>query len=337
MPDALIGRSPAFVAAKRLISRIAACDAPVIIEGETGTGKELAARAIHYQGERQNRAFVPVNCGAFPDTLIENELFGHKRGAFTDARTELPGLLRLADGGTLFLDEVDSLSLRAQGTLLRFLQDSRFRPLGSRTEESADVRIVAAANRNLAQLVDGGAFRSDLLFRLKVLFVELPPLRLRPGDPELLAAHFMDECQRRYGRAAKCMHHTFRSFVNNHSWPGNVRELENFIHREFLLSDDPELCWPTGGAVPSFFAAPEIAGDALVEPEPEPELELDIEDYRTAKARVIEEFNRGFLRALLERNAGNVSRAARASGKERRALGKLLKKYGIKPVAFRNV
>jgi transcriptional regulator with GAF, ATPase, and Fis domain len=333
MPEALIGRSPAFVAAKRLISRIAACDAPVVIEGETGTGKELAARAIHYQGARQNRAFVPVNCGAFPDTLIENELFGHKRGAFTDARTEFPGLLRLADGGTLFLDEVDSLTLRAQGTLLRFLQDRRFRPLGSRTEESADVRIVAAANRDLARLVDGGAFRSDLLFRLKVLFVELPPLRQRPGDPELLADHFIEECHRRYGRAAKGMHESFRRFVNDHSWPGNVRELENFIHREFLLSDDPELCCPMAEATASLPSAPEIAAPPVLEPE----LDMGIEDYRTAKARVIEAFNRDFLRALLARNAGNVSRAARASGKERRALGKLLKKYGIKPVAFRNV
>jgi DNA-binding NtrC family response regulator len=336
MLEALIGKSPAFVAAKRLISRIAACDAPVIIEGETGTGKELAARAIHYQGARQNRAFVPVNCGAFPDTLIENELFGHKRGAFTDARTEFPGLLRLADGGTLFLDEVDSLSLRAQGTLLRFLQDQRFRPLGSRSEESADVRIVAAANRDLAQLVEAGAFRSDLLFRLKVLFVELPPLRLRPGDPELLAAHFLEQCQHRYGRPAKRMHETFRRFVNDHSWPGNVRELENFMHREFLLSDDPELGCPAASPSLSSLRAPSSA-DAVDVTDDGPELEMDISDYRTAKARVIEEFNRAFLRALLARNAGNVSRAARATGKERRALGKLLKKYGIKPVPSPNI
>jgi two-component system response regulator GlrR len=330
MRQTLIGESPAFIAAKRLIARIAACDAPVVIEGETGTGKELAARAIHYEGARLDRPFVPVNCGAFPDSLVENELFGHKRGAFTDARTDVSGLLRLADGGTLFLDEVDSLSLRAQGTLLRFLQDRRYRPLGSRHEESADVRIVAAANKNLAELVEAGAFRSDLLFRLKVLFVELPPLRARSGDPELLARHFLDECQRRYGRSAKRMHCSFLMFINTHAWPGNVRELENFVHREFLLGDGPELVWSAPDRGPALAAVESEAVEQPLDPMDE------TADYRTAKARVIEEFDRVFLRALLARNGGNVTRAARASGKERRALGKLLKKYGIEPVAFRD-
>jgi|SRR5579871_5951944 len=326
----LIGESPTFVAAKRLIARIAACDAPVIIEGETGTGKELAARAIHYQSARRDRPFVPVNCGSFPDGLIENELFGHKRGAFTDARTDSPGLLRLADHGTLFLDEIDSLGPRAQCTLLRFLQDRRFRPLGSSNEETVDVRIIAASNRNLSALADRGAFRADLLFRLKLLSLALPPLRERSGDPELLAEHFLQECHRRYGRPAKRMNHTFRAFINVHPWPGNVRELENFVHREFLLSDEAELVH-VGSTHPR----------ALDAQEPPAPLDLfpslpTLDSYRDAKAQAIEQFDREFLSALLVRTGGNVTHAARLSGKERRALGKLLKKYGIEPVSFRD-
>jgi two-component system response regulator GlrR len=322
----LIGESPSFMAAKRLISRIATCDAPVIIEGETGTGKELAARAIHYQGARRDRAFVPVNCGALPDALIENELFGHKRGAFTDARSDFPGLLRLADTGTLFLDEIDGLSPRAQVSLLRFLQDRRYRPLGSRSEECVDVRIIAASNRDLSELADGGAFRMDLLFRLKLLFIELPPLRQRPGDPELLAEHFLCECQRRYGRPAKRLHQTFRTHINLHSWPGNVRELENFIHREFLLTDDPELAYRAPEMNLRVARAADEGSDSFG----------GNEGYRMAKARAIAQFDREFLSALLARTGGNVSHAARVSGKERRALGKLLKKYGIQPLQFRD-
>jgi two-component system response regulator GlrR len=329
----LIGESPAFAAAKRLISRFADCDAPVIIGGETGTGKELAARAIHYQGSRRDRPFVPMNCGAFPEGLIENELFGHKRGAFTDARTDSPGLLRLADRGTLFLDEIDSLAPRAQCTLLRFLQDRRYRPLGSSREETVDVRIIAASNRDLSELADGGAFRADLLFRLRLLSLSLPPLRERSGDPELLAEHFLQECRRRYGRPAKRMHHTFRAFINVHPWPGNVRELENFVHREYLLSDEAELVYAGPGEQES-----ERDVDGRERPGPVDVFSSlqAIASYRDAKAHAIEQFDREFLNALLVRTGGNVSRAARISGKERRALGKLLKKYGIEPISFRD-
>ena len=179
----LIGCSPAFQEAVELIRHIAETDAPVLIEGETGTGKEVAARAIHYSGSRQDRAFVAVNCGALPEQLIENELFGHARGAYTDARAPQTGLVALADGGTLFLDEVESLCARGQVALLRFLQDLRYRPLGGQREEHANVRIIAATNVNLWQMVLAKQFRSDLYYRLQILFLRLPPLRERTGDP----------------------------------------------------------------------------------------------------------------------------------------------------------
>jgi transcriptional regulator with GAF, ATPase, and Fis domain len=186
----LIGLSPAFRDMVGLVQRIAQTDAPVLIEGETGTGKEVAARAIHYSGSRRDRPFVPVNCGAIPENLIENELFGHVRGAYTDAREPQPGLIALANGGTLFLDEVETLCPKGQVALLRFLQDLNYRPLGSRREESADVRVIAATNIDLSELVHAKQFRMDLYYRLQILFLRMPPLRERTGDAALLAEHF---------------------------------------------------------------------------------------------------------------------------------------------------
>ena len=183
----LIGESLEFQRTLDLLARIAACDAATLIEGETGTGKELAARAIHYLGVRRDFPFTPVNCGAIPDHLVENELFGHARGAYTDARDPHEGLIAEAEGGTLFLDEVESLSPRAQVALLRFLQDGTFRRLGSRGVERGNVRIIAASNTILARGVDEGAFRSDLLYRLTVMSLRMPPLRARGVDVQRLA------------------------------------------------------------------------------------------------------------------------------------------------------
>ncbi|MBC7984616.1 MAG: sigma-54-dependent Fis family transcriptional regulator, partial [Candidatus Obscuribacterales bacterium] len=196
----LVGRSSKFLAALGMIERIAACDAPVIIEGETGTGKEAAARAIHYASARRSCPFVPINCGAIPDNLIESELFGHERGAFTDAKEARHGVIAQAEGGTLFLDEVDALSPKAQVTLLRFLQDRQYRPLGSNRMRTADTRIVAATNANLQYQVEQGRFRADLMFRLNILSLHLPPLRERSGDAALLAQYFVDLLSARYRR-----------------------------------------------------------------------------------------------------------------------------------------
>lgn len=322
----MIGQSDAFLAAMRLINRIAEYDVPVLIEGETGTGKELAARRIHYKGARQKKPFVPINCGAIPDTLIENELFGHRRGAYTDARADVPGLLKLADGGTLFLDEIDMLPLRGQVTLLRFLQNQTFRKLGGQHDERVDVRIIAASNRSLEQLAAQNEFRSDLLFRIKLMFVELPALRDRPGDARLLASHFLNECAIRYAAPTKHLCVETLDWLDQYDWPGNVRELENLIHRSFLLSDRAEIVIARPGLA---IERTDVSGQSTRQADA-------CASYRAAKARAIANFDVRYLKTLLAQNAGNVARAARAAGKERRALGKLLKRYGIDAVQFRN-
>lgn len=309
----MIGRSPAFRLVQTLIRKMAAFDAPVLIEGETGTGKELAARAIHYRGARADRPFVPVNCGAIPDSLIESELFGHRRGAFTDARTDKRGLVELAHGGTLFLDEVDALTPKAQVTLLRFLQDHQFRPLGGLREEQADVRIIAASNRNLERQVEAETFRVDLLYRLKLLHLPLPPLRERHGDIALLAEHFVNQAAARYAKPALPIEPATLACFERYSWPGNIRELENRVSRAFLLADGDCVSEP---ALPVSLSAERSAPPALL-------------NYRQAKSRAIADFESRFLLTLIDQTNGNISAAARLSGTERRHLGRLLKKHGI--------
>ena len=315
----LIGCSPAFRDAVHLIRHIARTDAPVLIEGETGTGKEVAARAIHYSGARQDRPFVPVNCGALPEQLIENELFGHARGAYTDARGSQTGLVALADGGTLFLDEIESLCARGQVALLRFLQDLRYRPLGGQREERADVRIIAATNVSLWEMVAAKQFRPDLYYRLQILFLRLPPLRERTGDPGLLASHFGSAFSVRYGWPERRFAPESVALLDRYGWPGNVRELENLVHRAMLLSSDPLVTVPADWLTldPAAVGTPHLAGDYF-------DLHL-IE----AKGRVLEEFERVYLSRALAQTGGNVSEAARRSGKERRAFGKLLRKHSI--------
>jgi DNA-binding NtrC family response regulator len=314
----LVGQAPSFRAATKLLTRISQFDVPTLIEGETGSGKDLAARAIHYYSGRRDRPFIPVNCGALPDQLVENELFGHERGAYTDARQATVGLIALADRGTLFLDEVEALSTKAQVTLLRFMQDQVYRPLGATQHRQADVRIIAASNQDLAALADQKRFRVDLLFRIKVMTVQLPPLRDRPGDARLLAEHFLDECAQRHHEPRKRLHRATIDWIESYAWPGNVRELENFIQRECLLADGDEIVYPRGASI-AVLRSGESARAM---------------NYRMAKAAAISAFDRRFLSDLLERAAGNVSRAAREAGKERRAFSRLLKKYGIRPRDF---
>ncbi len=311
----LIGQSPVFLAATRLLVRMARYDVPVLIEGETGTGKELAARLVHYNSARGNRPFIPVNCGALPEALVENELFGHERGAYTDARESTLGVVALAEGGTLFLDEIDALSPKGQAAFLRFLQDQRYRPLGALTDRRADVRIIAATNQNLEELVEDGSFRSDLLFRIKVLFASLPPLRARIGDAQLLADHFLDECARRFREPRKRLSDETARWLDAYPWPGNVRELENVILRESLMAEGDVVVYPLLEAV----AAPPSRAS-----------------YAAAKAAAIAEFDRRFLRDVLTRVSGNITRAAAEVGKDRRALGRLVKKCGLRPLDFRH-
>jgi DNA-binding NtrC family response regulator len=314
----LVGASSAFLRCVELIRRYAACDATVLIHGETGTGKELAARGIHYLGARRDFPFIPVNCGAIPDTLVENELFGHTKGAYTDARESRAGVIADAEGGTLFLDEIEALTPRAQVALLRFLQDQHYRPLGGKHIMVADVRVIAASNDSLAGRARRGLFRQDLLFRLNIMGLEMPALRARRADVAALANHFLRRFSRQYGRPEKPLSHASLTLLDRYEWPGNVRELENLVHREFLLCQGSEIEIDPAGLDASRFG-PGAAAFAL----------NGANRFQAAKARAIAEFERSYLAQLLAETRGNVSLAARRSGKERRSLGKLLKKYGI--------
>ena len=236
-PNGLIGESAVFRNMLAAIARIATYDATVLISGETGSGKELAARAIHYQGRRSDKPFIPVNCGALPDHLIENELFGHCKGAYTDAREHQTGLIAQAEGGTLFLDEVDALSPKAQVSLLRFLEDGKYRLLGGNRLESADVRILAASNTDLQALVDAGGFRADLHYRLNVMELAVPPLRVRGDDIALLARHFIGEAAQRYGMKRLDLHPDTVQWLASQPWPGNIRELRNVLEQAAMRSD----------------------------------------------------------------------------------------------------
>lgn len=320
----MIGKSKNFLNVLSLIDRIAKCDVPVLIEGETGTGKELAARAIHYGSPRRDFPFVPLNCGAIPEALIENELFGHQRGAYTGAAHDQKGLVQFAQRGTLFLDEIDALSAKGQVTLLRFLQDNQYRPLGGAATRSADVRILAASNDDLSKLATDGAFRSDLFYRLKIMHIELPPLRDRCGDVALLAENYIQICNARFGMGEKTLSANTLAWFERYRWPGNVRELENLIYREYLLAEN---------------AVIDAAPPALLGRERRSQPDRRYGDFLgakfiDAKSRAITEFERTYLISMLTAAAGNVTKAAHLSGKERRTFGKLLKKHGIEKPDF---
>ena len=318
----LIGQSAVFLEVLELSRRFANCDATVLIQGETGTGKELVARAIHYQSARRTYPFIPVNCGALPDTLVENELFGHARGAFTDARDARGGLIAEAQGGTLFLDEVEALTPKVQVTLLRFLQDFEYRPVGGAPVRNANVRIIAASNANLDALQRDQHFRQDLLFRLNVLTIDLPPLRDRQNDVVLLAEIFLKRLAEQYRRPRKRLHENAVARLTRYAWPGNVRELENLMHREFLMSD---------GDVVYLHSLPMSREGNTCSTE---DLPMTAYRFQDAKASAIARFERDYICELLSRTHGNISQAARISGKERSRLGKLVKKYGLERMAF---
>lgn len=311
----MIGNSASFIDLMQQIGKISSTDASVLIEGETGVGKELAARAIHYSSARRSKPFISLNCGAIPEALIESELFGHARGAFTDAKTMRTGVVTQAHGGTLFLDEIDSLPSKGQVALLRFLQDRRYRPVGQSTELTSDSRIVAATNQPLQDLVERRAFRSDLMYRLNIFRLQVPALRERKTDIVMLAKHFLSLYCKRYQLPLKSFHSDSWVWMMRYGWPGNVRELESVIHRNVLLCDAPEI------VLQECQSSPCLAATTLVNGE--------IPNFQNAKAKAIAEFEKTYLMTLLKEAHGNVSEAARLACKERRSIGKLLKKYGI--------
>jgi two-component system, NtrC family, response regulator GlrR len=309
----LIGESDIFKRVVAAVEKIAPYEVPVLIEGETGTGKELVARALHYGSSRKAHAFVPVNCGALPESLVENELFGHRRGAYTDAREDQPGLVSLAHSGTLFLDEVDALPTKGQVALLRFLEDRQYRPVGDRSHHSADVRVIAATNRDLESLCTKGAFRLDLLHRLKLAHLRIPPLRERQGDPSLLATHFLQLAAVRFNKRSRPISPVTAAWFEQYEWPGNVRELEHLVYREFLACDDDVLYVRP----PACLSTSHNDGSVV--------------RYRDAKARAIAAFEVQYLGEIMRRAAWNVSAAARLMSTDRRHLGRLLRKYRISP------
>lgn len=306
----LIGENAGFARLVAQLPRIARSESSVLLMGETGTGKELFARAVHYLSRRAGKPFVPVNCGATPADLLENEFFGHESGAFTSAGTRRGGVIQEANGGTLFLDEVDCLPPFAQVKLLRFLQDGRFRPLGAGRESSADVRIVAASNADLADAQAGGRFRKDLYYRLNVIPLTLPPLRERPEDIPLLACHFAAKYAGKGVPVGRSLSRAALQKLLGHDWPGNVRELENTIERAVALAEQP-LIGPA-----------DIAFGGHGEPAPEP-------GFQARKAEVVRQFEREYLQALLRTHEGNITKAAESARKDRRAFWELLRKHGL--------
>lgn len=325
----LFGRSDIFIRTLQLIKQTAKCDASILIEGETGTGKENAARAIHYLGKRQDYAFVPINCGAIPDNLLESEIFGYEAGAFTDARHTKKGLAELANHGTLFLDEVDSLSPKAQAALLRFLQTGEYRPLGGEKVRRSNMRIIAATNGNLEKLVSDGKFRGDLFFRLNVLNVRMPPLRERPEDIEIIADLLLKRYLAQYQDGPTEIHPATMRYWQAQPWPGNVRELENIVLREFLMSTGDQFVHSAElESDMDFHASTDFHADGKTDSSGYPT------SYQQAKQLALSDFESGYLEQLLKITEGNVTEAARISGKERRCLGKLIKKHNIDRYKF---
>ena len=311
-PDGIVGQSPAMQRVYRLIARAAAVDVPVLITGESGTGKELVARAIHYRGPRAAGPFLAVNCAAIPESLIESELFGHAKGAFTGATSARQGLFVAADTGTLFLDEVAELSPIAQAKLLRALQDHQVQAVGADAARRVDVRIIAATNKDLESLARQGRFREDLFFRLHVLPIELPPLRERTGDIVLLTRHLLAQAAAGHGVPAPRITDAAMDALVRYPWPGNVRELQNLVQRLVILADSGVIDAVDLPAVMRYAAAGRGAGgapDAPAAPDLRPLREVELDH----------------IRSVLRSVGGNKTRAAAILGIDRKSLREKLK------------
>lgn len=314
----ILGRSKAVRALREKIDKISSCKVNVLISGESGTGKEIAARAIHYLSCKAGKPFIPVNCGAIPESLFENELFGHMKGAFTDARLKQIGLVKEAEGGTLFLDEIGVITPYIQAKLLRLLQDKEYRPIGDSIRHKADVRIIAATNTDLRSLIGQGTFRKDLFYRLNVVSLHMPPLRERIEDISVLVEHFINKYSREYDKPIKGLSRDAMKVFMSYSWPGNIRELENNIQQIIVMSTTPI-----------------IDVEDIHLPVSEPSSKgSELEDFNIAKKRVVYSFAKNYLTQLLTEQSGDVVSAARRAGKSRTGLWNLLKKYNISPGEF---
>jgi two-component system response regulator GlrR len=310
----LVGKHSAFLRTIEQIPVVARSHSPILITGETGTGKELCARAIHHLSARRHLPFVPIDCAALPEHLFESEMFGHARGAFTDAHRDQKGLVSLAGDGTLFLDEVDSLPLTAQSKLLRLLQERTYRPVGSERFVQTGVKIVASCNQDLERLVQERKFRSDLFFRLNVLRLQLAPLRERRSDVAVLARHFLETLAVEHGVPRKTVAPALMQRLMEYDWPGNVRELYNLLERAVVFSPGTQI---------------QLAQVADL-PAPVPSRMPVSSSFREARARAVAAFERSYIEEMLRRAAGNVTRAAHLAGKDRRVFGRLMKRHNVR-------
>jgi DNA-binding NtrC family response regulator len=315
----LVGESEIFLEAVRKIPLVASSDATLTITGETGTGKELFAREVHNQSARQDKPFVAVNCGAIPEHLFENELFGHAKGAYTDASSSENGVLAEVDQGTLFLDEVDALTLSNQVKFLRFVQNREYRPLGCPQSRQANVRIIVATNADLAQRRKDNLFREDLFHRLNVLRLQIPPLRERSRDIPALVAHFLSKYGKPSYRAAGRISWSAMQTLLEYSWPGNVRELESVIQRALVLSN-------SGMIQPRHFELPDSRSGS-----PVPQ-----KSFHLVKTQALGELERAYLANLLATHEGNLSKAATAAEMDRRTIQRLVRKHQLDLAQFRN-
>jgi two-component system NtrC family response regulator len=312
--DQLVGSSVALGRALDTAARVAETDATVLILGETGTGKELVAKAIHHRSARRTKAFITVSCGAIPKELLESELFGYTKGSFTGAVAPKKGKVEIADGGTLFLDEIGEMPLSLQVRILRLLQEREIEKIGATVPAKVDVRILAATHRNLHAMVEEGSFREDLYYRLLVVPISLPPLRERFGDIPQLVEHFFQKLRIKYGRSSLSLPQDLLPYLFNYSWPGNVRQLENAMERIVLLSEESGV---TIESLPEFLKQPQSpAGDVL--PVSLPEAGLDVE--------VVE---KQLILQALQKFGGNQTRAAHFLNMSRRAFSYRLKKHGL--------
>jgi transcriptional regulator with GAF, ATPase, and Fis domain len=294
----------------------------VLVEGETGTGKELFASAIHYRSQRRDKLFVAQNCAAFPENLLESELFGHKRGAFTGATEEKKGLFEIADGGTLFLDEVGEMPVSLQAKLLRVLQEGEVRPIGSATTRKVNVRIVAATNRNLEKEVQAGRFREDLYYRLKVFPLRVPPLRERREDVPLLAAHFLERYSREFGRSVAGFTQAALERLKAYDWPGNVRELENEVQRAVIQAEGETFIGPE-------LLSARVCGESLSPPPPDDGAAVEAPSGAETLRQIMDRFEKKILVSALAAHGNNKTAAAKTLGITREGLHKKLKGFGL--------
>jgi two-component system nitrogen regulation response regulator NtrX len=313
--EIIVGQSYAILQLQEQIAMAAPTNGRVLIYGENGTGKELVAKSIHALSRRRSGPFIEVNCAAIPEELIESELFGHMKGAFTGATADRRGKFEAADGGTLFLDEIGDMTLKTQAKVLRALQEQIVEPVGGSVSVRVDVRVIAATNKDLPSEIRGGRFREDLYFRLNVIPISVPPLREREGDITLLAEHFMAEFAREYGRRPKHLDPAAASGLRSYRWPGNVRELRNVIERLMIMVPGETI----GVADLAF-----LGGGAISAADPSGPPPLPLHDAR-------ERFERDYIVRALASQHGNISRTAEVLGVERSNLYRKMRAFGILP------